>query len=263
MRIKSVLRQIFMWGLAAIAALLVVLHGNSAGSSLLVIAAETPQSQHSESVILSPSKPHPLPATLAQWYDQTNSGDYFLEVKPTKVGYLVWSQFPIKVYIQQPQLESSDADILQSWANEVLQIIHEWSVYLPLQVIAQPEGADIKIMRSSPPLRIAPNQMPRARSAETSYEFYINSNNLLSHRCSILLSPSQAGQYLQAAARHEFGHALGIWGHSSLQSDALYFAQVRNPPLISARDVNTLKRIYEQPTQLGWSLQRRRADINS
>jgi predicted Zn-dependent protease len=31
-----------------------------------------------------------------------------------------------------------------------------------------------------------------------------------------------------------------------------YFSQVRNPPPISPRDVNTLKRIYQQPTSLGW-----------
>ena len=79
-------------------------------------------------------------------------------------------------------------------------------------------------------------------------------NNFLYHRFAILLSPSQTGNYLLAAARHELGHALGIWGHSKLQSDALYFSQVRNPPLISARDVNTLKRVYEQPTNLGWNI---------
>jgi predicted Zn-dependent protease len=68
------------------------------------------------------------------------------------------------------------------------------------------------------------------------------------------LSPSQTGNYVVAAARHELGHALGIWGHSPLQTDALYFSQVRNPPTISSSDVNTLKRVYQQPTSLGWSL---------
>jgi predicted Zn-dependent protease len=32
----------------------------------------------------------------------------------------------------------------------------------------------------------------------------------------------------------------------------MYFSQVREPPPISARDINTLKRIYQQPTRLGW-----------
>jgi predicted Zn-dependent protease len=255
MRIKSAVRQIFRWGLTAIAALLVILHGNiGAGNSSFVIAVETIAAQHHK-LFLPPSKPHPLPATLSQWHDQTNSGDYFQEVNPTKIGYLIWSQFPIKVYIQQPHPESSDAVILQSWASEVLQAIQEWGVYLPSQIVEQPDVADIKILRSSPPLRIAPNEkFPRARSAETSYELYVSSNRVLSHRCSILLSPNQTGKYLQAAARHEFGHALGIWGHSPDSNDALYFSQVRNPPPISARDVNTLKRVYQQPTRLGWLL---------
>src|SRR3712207_1125093 len=45
---------------------------------------------------------HPLPQRLAQWQDSTGSGDYFSVVKPTPVGYLVWWQFPIKVYVQRP-----------------------------------------------------------------------------------------------------------------------------------------------------------------
>ncbi|MFM6754387.1 MAG: peptidase, partial [Dolichospermum sp.] len=79
-------------------------------------------------------------------------------------------------------------------------------------------------------------------------------NNILYHRFTILLSPSQTGEYVLSAARHELGHALGIWGHSLSPTDTMYFSQVRNPPLISVRDVNTLKRIYEQSTSLGWSV---------
>jgi predicted Zn-dependent protease len=125
---------------------------------------------------------------------------------------------------------------------------------LPLTIVEQPESADITIVQKAPPLQISPgSNIPRARSAQTTYELY-TSNKVLSHRFTILLSPSQTGEYLIAAARHEFGHALGIWGHSPLQTDALYFSQVRNPPSISPRDVNTLKRVYEQPTTLGWSL---------
>jgi predicted Zn-dependent protease len=215
-----------------------------------------PKYVYSNSVIslspLSPPKPHPLPPTLAQWQDGTNSGDYFSQVTTTQVGYLVWSQFPIRVYVEPPKAVSEKQ--AQVWVNAVLQSVQEWSTYLPLTVIERPEVADIKIVRKAPPLQILPgSNIPRARSAQTTYELY-TSNKVLSHRFTILLSPSQTGEYLIAATRHEFGHALGIWGHSPLQTDALYFSQVRQPPPISPRDVNTLKRVYEQPTTLGWSL---------
>ncbi|MBW4615222.1 MAG: peptidase [Desmonostoc vinosum HA7617-LM4] len=199
----------------------------------------------------SPPKPHPLPTTLAQWQDSTNSGDYFSQVSPTQVGYLVWSKFPVKVYVEPPKAISEQQ--AQAWVTKVLQAVQEWSVYLLLTIVEQPDGADITIMRKAPTLQTSPgSNIPRARSAQTFYELY-TSNQVLSHRFTILLSPSQTGEYIQAAARHELGHALGIWGHSSLQTDALYFSQVRNSPPISVRDVNTLKRVYEQPTSLGWS----------
>ncbi|WP_152589728.1 peptidase [Nostoc sphaeroides] len=215
-----------------------------------------PKSAYSDLIISLPTssspKPHPLPPTLAQWQDSTNSGDYFSQVTTTQVGYLVWSQFPIRVYVESPiSITEKQA---QAWINAVLQGVQEWSNYLPLTIVEQPEIADITIVRKAPPLQISPSSnITRARSAQTTYELYTN-NKVLSHRFTILLSPSQTGEYLIAASRHEFGHALGIWGHSPLQTDALYFSQVRNPPPISSRDVNTLKRVYEQPTNLGWPL---------
>ncbi|MEH2298185.1 MAG: peptidase [Nostoc sp.] len=216
----------------------------------------TPKSVYSGLIIsfppLSSPKPHPLPPTLAQWQDSTNSGDYFSQITTTQVGYLVWSQFPVRVYVEPPKAITEKQ--AQAWVKGVLQGVQEWSTYLPLTVVEQPEIADITIVRKAPPLQISPgSNIPRARSAQTTYELY-TSNKLLSHRFTIFLSPSQTGEYLIAAIRHEFGHALGIWGHSPLQTDALYFSQVRNPSPISARDINTLKRVYEQPTSLGWSL---------
>ncbi|GET44327.1 peptidase [Microseira wollei] len=247
---------------------------------------------------LPPLQQHPVPSTLVQWQDSTNSGDYFSAVKPTQVGYLVWSQFPVKIYVE-PAISSSEpnatksseaeplgsrsqaepgnelgrlrlrspkvnvplaSDASQAWVDAVLQAVREWGVYLPLQVVDELEEGDIVVWRSRPPLQVSFNrntgqfQISRARAAEARYELYIRPSGILSHRFTINLNPNAAPQSILASARHELGHALGIWGHSQLETDALYFSQVRNPPLISPRDINTLKRIYQQPTRLGWRL---------
>jgi len=215
---------------------------------LLIVLTSTDFSWAKPVNFLAATKSHPLPRSLDQWQDLTNSGDYFDQVKLTEVGYLVWSQFPIKVYIDDTQIET--------WLL-VKAAVKEWNSYLPLQIVEKPDIADIRILFKTPPL--GTTKVLRARSALTRYELYIkrlsNFGSVLAHRCIIILTPNQPSKYIKAAALHELGHALGIWGHSSVTSDTLYFSQVSNPPSISFRDINTLKRIYQQPTLLGWKVE--------
>lgn len=201
-----------------------------------------------------PLQAHPLPETLQGWEDSQGTGDYFAQVQTTPSGYLVWSEFPVKIYIQVPH---SSGDRVGDWMRGVTSAVAAWNVYLPLEILDDPENADIAIALRRPPPERFPDGTFRARSALTRYEFYVRRDpqhhrKMLCHRFEITISPTQTGDYVGAAVLHELGHALGIWGHSPVESDALYFSQVRQPQGISPRDVNTLKRVYEQPTRLGW-----------
>ncbi|PZV12330.1 MAG: peptidase [Leptolyngbya sp.] len=245
--------------------------------SLVIVAVAQPILSAQPSAALSAlpaAQIHPLPRTLAQWHDPQQSGNYFDQVRVVVVNYLVWSTFPVTVYVEPPtaaeQAYPFTANRAKTWVIAVEKALQEWNRYLPLQRVDQAEDADIRMARLPLPLKLDrsnPNSdrklpMPRARSAETRFELYAkkptvaasDQPGILSHRVTVYIRPDQAADYLQAAARHELGHALGIWGHSPEPTDALYFSQVRNPAKISARDLNTLKRVYEQPTRLGWAL---------
>ncbi len=214
-----------------------------------------------ENSLLPLAKVHPLPTSLAEWEDKNNQEDYFNQIQPTPLGYLIWSQFPVKIYVAKPTLspDNSASNIRQQqWIETVRKAIAEWSIYLPLQKTDNPELADITIARSTPERKVKLNpatglyDIPRAITAQTSYQFYWQDSKILSHRMTIKVSPNLSQPAILAATRHELGHALGIWGHSPDRNDALYFSQVRDFPPISARDINTLKKIYQQPTKLGW-----------
>lgn len=216
--------------------------------------------------VLPELQAHPLPASLEQWQTDPVQGDYLDAIETTSVGALVWSQFPVQIYVEP----ADGADLSgrsQDWVEAVQQAIQEWNAYLPLQITTTETAANIQILRTAPPLQRPDSstadsdplaRLPRVRSAESRYEILIRRSTAapaqLVHRFTIYLTPNQTARYTLATARHELGHALGIWGHSPQPTDALYFSQVRNPATISARDINTLKRIYQQPTRLGWPI---------
>ena len=228
---------------------------------LVLIAAMTASffnAVNANSIRLPPLQPHPLPSNLAQWHSDSEVGNYFSAVEASPLGYLVWSQFPVKVYLAL-EADSSPHQRLQDWVKAVTTAIQEWNDYLPLKQVEDRAEANIIIARSRPPLNTTRNaetglrEFSRARNARTRYEFDLNEKQLI-HRMIIEISPHQSQAHTLATARHEMGHALGIWGHSPNPNDALYFSQVRKSPKISPRDINTLKTIYQQPTRLGWKI---------
>ncbi len=242
---------------------------------IIVLGFEKVRANNLESnYTLPPLQIHPLPLSLANWQFDEAVGDYFSAIESTPLGYLIWSEFPIKVYLEQPteaSVLSASGQRQHRWLEAVSQALEEWNLYLPLLVVDNSDLADIIILRSSPPLDVTINpetglfDLPRASSAQTSYDFYLTSDDppKLSHKMTIEIKPGQSFDSILGAARHEIGHGLGIWGHSPEENDTMFFSQTRDIASISPRDINTLKKIYLQPTQLGWKLSHKQIKINT
>lgn len=206
--------------------------------------------------------PHsfPLPPSLANLNLDTQE-DYFDNLEPHLVGHLIWSEFPIKVYINPPEenLPPSSYQRYRQWQKAAQSAIAAWQPYLPLTIVETEATADIFIRRQPPPVRGKFNpetglfDLPRITSATTTVKFYATQTQppQLKHQMIIEVSPHQTFDYWVNNITHELGHALGIWGHSPNQNDIMYYSQTRNIPNISPRDLNTLIKIYQQPTRLG------------
>ncbi|MEB3360439.1 MAG: hypothetical protein VKK04_27190, partial [Synechococcales bacterium] len=131
---------------------------------------------------LSEAIAHPLPQTLQAWRDPSHSGDYFDRVSPTDVGYLVWTRFPIRIYLapQNGDPPTVNPSSLADWQGAVRRALDDWNQYLPLTLTPDPGQADITIYLAPPPLQLVPDvptpadrpaQLPlaRVRSAEARY----------------------------------------------------------------------------------------------
>jgi predicted Zn-dependent protease len=189
---------------------------------------------------------YPIPESLATI---ASGDDYFDKLTTTPVGALIWTDFPVTVAIDLAESRAPREDV---WLKSVRQAIADWQQSLPLVETTDLTQANIIVRRASVPIqRGKDGKLQRIRLAETRFAFFTDAAQRLRQKMTIVLSPNQADAALVTGARHELGHALGLWGHSDRVNDVMYFSQVSQPVGISDRDLRTLKRIYEIPTRLG------------
>jgi predicted Zn-dependent protease len=193
----------------------------------------------------------PLPPGLEPSRYVTADGDYYRLVAPDSDG-LQWRHFPVKVYLgSAPEVK---------WQYGAREAFNIWRDVIPLELVAIEREADIRIdwQQSATGERRAGEELDWVR-------FERVGDQLTGRRVAVItadLSRFWSKDEMRAIMLHEFGHALGIKGHSDSKKDIMYFQMqekyrrlpvpmpvtqlfwkslVKNP---SQRDINTLIRLY-------------------
>ncbi|GIV05691.1 MAG: hypothetical protein KatS3mg016_1266 [Fimbriimonadales bacterium] len=144
---------------------------------------------------------------------------------------LYWERFPVTVYFERDENYSDYYRTLalqgfDQWVNATGSVVR----YV---VVDTPDAAKIKVYFN-----------PATKDGLTSYSYYPSSGRLVSARVEIGTKGDSAID-IRSVSAHEFGHAIGIDGHSANPDDMMYPTYTPNVPLqITQSDLNTLKTAY-------------------
>lgn len=174
--------------------------------------------------------------------------DYFIFATSEDEGICRWKDrsTPLRVFIERPhnvrghrvECENLVIKAYQSWENAANGKIH-------FQRVADPRHADIKVHFVDNPAELD----SAIKAGETMT--YPNREGLQSAKIKILTVDRRTGDVesdvdIEWTALHEFGHALGLSGHSPNSNDVMFYCshQMELAPRLSARDQNTIRMLY-------------------
>ncbi len=186
-----------------------------------------------------------------------SAGDYFPAINKFANGAVArWTRFPILVHFPQgspPQ-----------WHKALEEAMGAWKPLIPIKTADPLQFADIEVGWI--------NHLPPRCLGQTNLEIFNGRMRVTVY----LLRPSYylasiPEKTLKRVAMHEFGHAIGIFGHSTDPADLMYAMEGSSAKDfvgtkgggITARDSNTLKKVYESrslphgfqsPHPLAWSI---------
>lgn len=144
---------------------------------------------------------------------------------------LYWERFPVTVYFER------DANYSDYYRQLALQGFDQWvqatGFIVRYRQVESPDAAQIKV-----------SFKPDTHNGLTTYTYYPSSGRLVSAKVEIGIQGGNPVD-IRSVSAHEFGHALGIGGHSANAEDMMYPTFTSNVPLeITPNDLNTIKTAY-------------------
>ena len=212
---------------------------------------------------------------------EPSNTDYFDHITLFSNGRITrWTHMPIRVYISPlikespylPELQyamreweiateglirfqeidtSQDADIRVSWGYSSLMDVHDTRLGSARLTRFQDS---VRTFSHSPGYTNADRQTQQSESNnnETKEHVEKESANKANFKVEIILMlegdktiTELSQKEMRTVCLHEFGHALGLWGHSPHPGDICYPTATAQHP--SQRDINTLRKLYSTP----------------
>ena len=177
------------------------------------------------------------------------AADYRQNLKATPAGWPVRSQWCVWI---EPSSGGAQAGPFEArWLRAVEAALASWQAELPIQRVASPNQAQVRLWRRKPPLGPGAGGALRASHGRALLELR-QVQRLgqwqLEPQVEVVISPGQRPEAIQATSLHELGHAFGLWGHSDDSGDAMAVSPNAKPVLdLSARDRATLRWLLLQP----------------
>jgi len=195
----------------------------------------------------------PLPESMQPSHYVSSAGDYYWQISRNSEGE-EWNHLPVKLFLgSAPEMK---------WQQGAREAYDVWSALFPLQQVAAPQDADIRMSWEAADL-----EEERAGDEMDWVQVKPVGGALSARRVAIIridLSRRWSKDEMRAIVLHELGHALGIKGHSNSPKDIMFWQmqeKARQLPLPgpvplfwrslvkqpSQRDINTLIRLYNHP----------------
>ena len=192
-----------------------------------------------------------LPEAMQPSHYVPAAGDYYWTISAESEGE-EWKEFPLKVFLgSAPQMQ---------WQEGAREAYDNWSKFFPLELVALPKGADIRMGWDE-----SMSEEMHAGEELDWVQVRYEGGRLKGRRYAVItvdLSRRWSKDEMRAIVSHEMGHALGIKGHSESKGDIMFWqvqertyrvgvagiplpafwrSLVKQP---SQRDINTLIRLY-------------------
>jgi hypothetical protein len=184
-------------------------------------------------------QPPPTPAGIITCFDDyppNYSTDILESTDERLVGtFYQWDAFPLNVYFHHGSVWT------QSREDRCGIAFDGWSMATEGRVswvkVDDESQAHVTVNF------LAPGDLAGGALGATALAVYVETQRMVN--AYMRIANTSDLQPLEQTCAHEFGHALGIGGHSPLSTDLMYYKQsVMTPSSPTARDVNTLWGAY-------------------